>query len=138
MTLTIPAQKWAEITHELQLWLCKDKASLKEVQRLTGLLNFACRCVRSGRVYLSRILNFLRTLPKHGNRIIPQSVREDVQWWLNFAQHHNGTSLISEKEWSALDQTLRSDSCLTGGSGFNEGTSFIGNIIPSCLRKNWT
>ena len=117
MTLSIPEDKWLELKQELSVWLTLEKASLKEVQKLTGLLNFACRCVRSGRVYLSRILNFLRTLPKFGKRQVPQSVREDVKWWLEFAHNFNGVTLIPEHDWSLPDAKVSSDSCLSGGGG---------------------
>ena len=90
LTLTIPADKWEEIQQELWLWKNKNTATLKQTQRLAGLLNFACWCVRSGRVYLSRILNFLHSLPKFGARKIPESVQLDVQWWLEFAKDFNG------------------------------------------------
>ena len=51
-------QKWIEICSELQKWAVKTTASLKEVQRLAGLLNFACRCIRSGRVPVKDIKYF--------------------------------------------------------------------------------
>ena len=126
MTLTIPNDKWQEIMEELLRWKHKKTASLKDTQKLTGLLNFAqfCHCVRSGRIYLSQILNFLHTLPKFGTRTVPKSVREDIDWWLEFAQEFNGVSLIYEKSWTEPDNVLSSDSCLTGGGGFCEGNYY--------------
>ena len=58
LTITIPQEKWQEIITLAKKWLNKRTATLKEVQQLAGSLNFACRCVKSGRVYLSRILNY--------------------------------------------------------------------------------
>ena len=126
MTLTIPDDKWQEIKMELNSWLIKNSATLKDTQRLAGLLNFACRCVRSGRVYLSRILNFLRTLPKFGSRKITQEVKQDIGWWLEFAEHFNGVSLIQgNQEWSSPDHMFSSDSCLTGGGGRVHGRKLL-------------
>ena len=124
MTLTIPESKWLEICQVLREWQQKQAASLKETQVLTGLLNFACRCVRSGRVYLSRILNFLRTLPTFGKKEITQQVREDISWWQEFAPTFNGVSLILENHWSQPDVVFSSDSCLTGGGAFCGGRFF--------------
>ena len=78
LTLSIPADKWKEIQKLLSKWISKESATLKEVQQLAGSLNFTCRCVKSGRIYLSRILNFLRIIPKKGRRAVPESVKNDV------------------------------------------------------------
>ena len=43
MTLRIPDEKWEEIQAVLASWKGREKACLKDVQKLTGLLNFACR-----------------------------------------------------------------------------------------------
>ena len=58
-TLRIPADKWLEIKGLLRSWRNKTVANLKETQQLAGSLNFACRCIKSRRIYLSRILNYL-------------------------------------------------------------------------------
>ena len=121
LTLSIPADKWTEIQEELKAWLKKKVANLKQVQRLAGLLNFACRCIKSGCIYLSRILNFLRTLPKQGFRPIPPLVKHDVNWWIEFAPCFNGVSLITETWWSQPDCILSSNSCLSGGGCFFSG-----------------
>ena len=71
LILSILPDKWLEIVELVQRWLVKKSASLKEVQQLAGALNFACRCVKSGRIYLSRILNFLREFKNNKNRF----------WW---------------------------------------------------------
>ena len=121
MTLSIPKDKWEEIRKTLLEWNLKDTASLKETQSLAGLLNFACKCVQSGRVYLSRILNFLRTFKRGESKEVPQNVRDDVQWWLQFAKKFNRVSLIQEVDFSNPDVIIGSDSCLTGGGCFSHG-----------------
>ena len=59
LTMSIPGEKMQEILDILEEWGEKTTCSVKQLQSLAGLLNFAARCVHSGRVYLSRILNFL-------------------------------------------------------------------------------
>ena len=46
--LSIPQSKLKEIIEVLDSWFDKETASLKELQQLAGLLNFACRGIRSG------------------------------------------------------------------------------------------
>ena len=113
--LRIPSEKLAEIVQTLDEWQDKIVANVKDVQILAGLLNFACRCIRMGRVYLSQILNFLRELPREGKRRIPVEVLKDVQWWRELAPHYNGVILMPEAGWTEPDCCICSDSCLTGG-----------------------
>ena len=114
-TLTIPASKLKEILEVLEQWEGKTMASLKDVQKLAGLLNFICRCVRPGRIYLARILNFLQVLPPVGEVKIPTDTKRDVSWWRQFAPLYNRVSLMPKNSWSAPDTLLTTDSCLTGG-----------------------
>ena len=137
MTLKIPLGKWEEIQKLLNEWKNKHKVNLKEVQQLAGLLNFACKCVKSGRVYLSRILNFLRILPKFGKRVIPSPVREDISWWQEFAPKFNGVSLITDKWWSKPDEVVSTDSCLDGGGTYFEGNFCHWKYPSAVLRQNW-
>ena len=134
LSLKIPEVKWQEIQSLLKDWKGKKSASLKEVQSLAGVLNFACRCVVSGRIYLSRILNFLRQLPKVGKRYVPESVKRDISWWIDFAPRFNGISLMMENSWSEVDQEFSSDSCLTGGGAFMKGR-FCHFKYPTEIQK---
>ena len=124
MTLSISGAKWREIQVVLKDWESKVEASLKDVQKLVGLLNFTCRCVKSGRVYLSRILNFLRQLNRCEVTTIPRSVKLDIKWWREFAHKFNRVSLITDVNWSVPDLVVSSDSCLEGGGGYMQGDFF--------------
>ena len=115
MTLSIPGEKLAEIVRVLEEWMDKQRASLREVQQLAGLLNFAARCIRSGRVYLFQILNFLRSLPQTGYHKIPRETQLDIRWWKELAPQYNGVSLMLENDWSLPDSCISSDSCMVGG-----------------------
>ena len=117
-TPRIPKEKLLKILDVLSKWEVKTVANKKQVQQLAGLLNFACRCIKSGRIYLSRILNFLRSLPSSGSRTIPEETLQDITWWREFAPQYNGVSLMLEDSWGLPDLLLSTDSCLTGGGGF--------------------
>ena len=135
LTLTIPQDKWLEIVAVAKFWLQKVDANLKETQKLAGLFNFACRCVKSGRIYLSRVLNFLRSF-KGDNTIrkpVHRELREDISWWVDLAHEFNGISLLSEIEWSKPDAMFSSDSCMEGG-----GAYFQGNYIHWSYPKQFT
>ena len=76
-------------------------------------MNFAARCVRSGRVYLSCILNFLRELPATGNVVILHQVQLDIKWWKDFFLMYNGVSMMLHNEWSSPVALIALYSCLT-------------------------
>ena len=137
MTLRIPPDKFEEIQQVLANWEGKSSATLKQVQQLAGLLNFACKCVKSGRIYLSRILNFLHTLPKFGARVIPCDVTKDIQWWRDFVPQYNGVSLITNNWWLDPDQVLSTDSCLTGGGCYFRGKYCHWKYPEELLGKGW-
>ena len=119
MILKIPDKKWAKVLMILHEWETKQVASLKEVQKLAGLLNFVCRCVRSGRIYLSRILNFLRIFENKQSKPVTVEVKEDIEWWKKFGSKHNGITLMVDNKWTQADEWISSDSCLTGGGGLS-------------------
>ena len=81
-------------------------------------MNFACRCVRAGRIYLARILNFLHSFKGSEIVPVPSETKKDISWWRDFAQLFNGVSLMPENFWSAPDALLATDSCLTGGGAY--------------------
>ena len=136
MTISIPADKWSEIQVVIDEWLKKNFSTLNEVQKLAGLLNFACKCVKSGRVYLSRILNFLRSFGanKFCTRKVTTIVRKDIMWWKEMASHFNGISLITDAKWSKPDEIISSDSCLVGGGAFLNG-KYMHFSYPAKLKK---
>ena len=135
LTITIPQEKWQEIITLAKKWLNKRTATLKEVQQLAGSLNFACICVKSGRVYLSCILNYLRTFTSNEKKCVTAQVRKDIQWWVMLSHQYNGISLMTELEWSQPDAVISSDSCLRGGGAFlTEEGQFLHWEYPQSVR----
>ena len=60
MTMEIPPEKLQEISQETSKWLLKTKASRKEAESLIGKLQFVAKCVRAGRVFISRLINWIK------------------------------------------------------------------------------
>lgn len=73
MTVEVTPERLIEIKLLLLTWLNKETASLKEIQSLLGKLNFVASCVRPGRIFVSRMLQWLKALYKEndGKHIIP-------------------------------------------------------------------
>ena len=47
---------------EVSEWLKKDKPILKEFQSVLGKLNFVAHCVKPARIFICRLLNWLRNI----------------------------------------------------------------------------
>jgi hypothetical protein len=92
-------QRMAYLKSTLDSWASRSTATIKELQSLTGLLNFCCRVIRPGRTFLRRIINYtshIMTKTSNPNKpvAISQSVRADVRWWNRFLTTFNGTLSI--------------------------------------------
>ena len=124
MTLGLTLERLAKITAKLRVRLAKSKATKRELQQLVGKLNFAADTVKSGRLFFSRILNFMNGLPERGNFELPETVRKDVRWWHKFMPGFDGIALILEPKWSRLGALFTTDACLTGARGWSSGDYF--------------
>ena len=118
MTLELDDTRLNELRNILLVWGGKTHASLKQIQSLVGVLSFASSCIRQGRPFFSRILNFLHELPANGQLKIPQEVRKDISWWKEVAPKFNGVSCIPANFWSKPDSWISADACLSGGGGY--------------------
>lgn len=103
------------ISHVLS---CK-KVSLKEVQSLTGLLNFACSVIRPGRAFLRRLIDLTLGIQSAHHCIPPnREVKEDLKLWLSFLSNFNRKSLFLEDTWlSSSKLNLYTDA--SGAMGFS-------------------
>jgi hypothetical protein len=111
MTMQVTEERLKEIKGIVFSWLDRDTASLKDIQRLLGKLNFVGACVRSSRVFINRILNWLRECYDSHLDVfqIPFEVRKDLLWWSKFLPIYNGISLIDYGEWLQVDSVFSSD-----------------------------
>ena len=116
MTMEVTPERLKEIRSLIQSWLNKNDASLKEIQQLLGKLNFIGACVRSSRIFVNRILNWLRDCYQSEFKRfqVPEEVVKDLRWWDTFLPLYSGVSLIDYGEWSSADAVFSCDSCLSG------------------------
>ena len=132
-TLEVSEERLRELESLLSQWLTKSYASKKEVQSLIGKLNFVATCVRPSRVFLSRMLNFLRQM-EHDKCPISSEFQKDVFWWLTFLRVYNGVSMIPWQEWSLPDEVCAVDACLVGCGGTFDNY-FFHSGFPEFIRE---
>jgi hypothetical protein len=141
MTLEVTPERLIEIKSLVQSWMIKEKASLKELQSLIGKLNFVAACVRSGRLFISRLINWLKDIYKleaHLLVTIPEDVHKDILWWNRFLFEYNGISIMLYDNWSKPDEIFSTDACLQGIGGFCDGKYFHADLPKFILEENYS
>ena len=98
--LGIPEEKRIRTINELQLMLDRKKAMVRELQQLTGLLNFLCRAVHTGWAFTCRMYakfsyeaksdaiygkdDTIKKLKPYHHVRLDQEFKEDCRVWLTF------------------------------------------------------
>ena len=124
MTMQITPDRLKEIQDLLIAWMNKKWMTLKELQSLLGKLNFASSMVRSGRIFVSRLINSLKDFPINGRKRIDSEMRKDLGWWLQFMEQFDGITVMPPANWDAPDKIFSSDACLISGGRWSEGEAF--------------
>ena len=96
--LRLPVPKLERLRALLQSWGDRKACERRELESLVGLLNHACRVVRSGRSFLRRMLDLLHGVPMHPLKPHPirlsREFRSDLAWWRMFVAEWNGVSFL--------------------------------------------
>jgi len=125
--VSLPLDKLARLSTLLQEFSHKKKITLRQLQSVVGILNFACRAVVPGRPFTRRLINLSIGLSQHHHHIrINSEARADAQAWLFFLKNFNGTSLFLHETWKTSD-------------ALNLGTEILMhqvNIMQSCIIQN--
>ena len=124
--LRLPQDKLQRLVDLLREWAGRRACTRKELESLIGLLNHACKVVRSGRSFLRRMIDLLHAVHHPPNSKIPirlnAGFRADLAWWQEFVAQWNGISFLQPP--SQLPGTeLYSDSSGKWGRGaWQEGS----------------
>ncbi|VDI21536.1 Hypothetical predicted protein [Mytilus galloprovincialis] len=135
MTLEVTPARLTEILALVNAWLFKSKVFRKEVQSLIGKLNFIASCVKPGRIFISRILNFLREFVSDDQCLeLSEEFKKDIFWRSEFLLIFNGISILSLEEWTEPDQFFSCDACLSGCGGISS-SQYFHCAFPSFIIK---
>ena len=96
----LPLDKIEKCVSLISEFCRRKKVTLKEIQSLVGLLNFACSVIRLGRAFLRRLIDLTVgvRMPNHYIRL-NREVKEDLNLWLSFLSNFNGKSFFLEDTW---------------------------------------
>ena len=135
MVMEVTPERVSDTLEEVKKWETKETTSRKELQVLLGKLHFVCKCVRQGRVFVSRLLNLLRATSEQGVIRVSEEARADIRWFARFLPEFNGVSLIPEARWSEPDTVFATDACLTGCGGVC-GDEYFQSEFPAAISQS--
>lgn len=118
MESCLPTEKLQKIREKLNDVVRRKKVTLKTLQSLIGLLNFACCFICPGRAFLLRLIDLTCGVrcPNLYVRLNSEA-RADMQAWLTFISSFNGKSVFLPTQWSSSDSlSLYTDAA--GSKGF--------------------
>ena len=131
----LPQEKLEKCVATISDFLTRKKVTLKEVQSLTGLLNFACSVVVLGQAFLRSLIDLTIGIrfPNHFVRLTKE-VKLDLQLWQYFLSNFNGRTFFLEAAWSSSDK-LQLYTDAAGALGF--GAVFSSNWCYGKWPTNW-
>ena len=137
MVVRLPLQKVQEIMICLNALLHRKRCTLKDMQSLIGMLNFACRAIIPGRPFCRRLINSICGLTKpHHHLSLNKGIKQDLRMWKKFFSKFNGIQVFHDRFWSYNeDVQLFSDSA--GGSGLGFGIYFAGRWMSEKWPMHW-
>ena len=120
MTAKIPADKITRAINLISLLCQRDIVKLRDVQKIVGLLNFMCKCIKPGRAFLRRLWDLtsgINNFDKNQFVKLTLAAKQDLESWLLFLQSFNGVTLICSP--SDIEHTLHifTDASKTFGFG---------------------
>lgn len=123
--MTLPQDKLAELQTLVVEFRNKQRASKKQLQRLAGKLNWACRVIYGGRTFLRRILDTMNALTPSGKFRLDSSFRSDIAWWVDFLKIFNGTRMFLDN-LPTVD--VATDACPIAAGGYFRDDWFYHNF----------
>ena len=136
MTMEISMEKIKETKDEIGKWLTKSAARRREAESLIGKLQFIAKCVRSGRIFLARLIHWIRGMDRRYLYTIPREARKDIAWWGRFIQEYNGVSLLWLIKEPSTDMVVQTDACLRGYGGICGQEYFRGRFPRQDQNRN--
>ena len=137
MELRLPSEKLAEIKIRLESCINLKKITLRELQSLIGLLNFACQVVAPGRAFCRRLIDATCKVNKSHHKIrVSKAMKADMRVWTSFLSQYNGVTVMLDSLWTSNEAiNLFTDSA--GGKNRGFGIFFQGKWAQACWPEHW-
>jgi hypothetical protein len=113
----------------------KKSVTLKQIQKLTGLLNWICGIIVPGRAFSRRLYDITKGITKPFYKVrLTQGVKQDLTIWKSFLHDHNGKSFFLDYIWLSSDVLqLFTDAAASKGYAAVFGDNWLyGAWEPQC------
>ena len=123
--LRLPKDKLDRLMSLLGEWKNKKKCTKQELLSLIGLLSFASKVVKPGRIFLRRLIDLSTCVSKlHHHISLNSSAKADIAWWLEFLPTWNGIGIFQSNPTPAKDLFLFTDASGKGLGGIFQNSWF--------------
>ena len=113
--IRLPSEKLNEIHELLRLWADKKKCTKRELLSLIGLLSFASKVVKPGRMFLRRLIDLSTSVASLNHHIsLNSEARADIHWWRQFLSSWNGVEMIQTNIVTSHTLRLATDASFKG------------------------
>jgi hypothetical protein len=139
MELRLPCEKLTELRQRIKLLLGCKNTTLREIQSIIGLINFACQVVVPGCAFCRRLVDVTCKVKKSWRKVrISVGMKKDLQVWLNFIDSYNGVSVMLD-HFCTSNGALEfySDSASGTGSQKDFGIYFQGKWAQGSWPLDW-
>ena len=137
----LPQDKLQKCRALIREFLNQKSVTLRSLQSLIGVLNFACSVIVPGRTFLRRLIDLTIGVKQPYHHIkIKSEVKLDLTTWLEFLDNHNGINMFIDECWASSDKLrLYTDaSGSIGYGGFLNTSWFYGKWPVQCVSLNIT
>ena len=127
-------QKCRTLLHQFHK---RRTVTLRELQSLIGLLNFACSVVVPGRAFLRRLVDLTKGIKKAYHHIrLNKGARHDIKLWLTFLDNFNGRAFFLSDRWeTSATLQLFTDAAGSKGYGAVFGSHWFYGAWPGSWRS---
>ena len=127
MTMEISDHKVEEIRNEL-------KHGYTSQQQREGKPQFVAKCVRPGRIFLSRLIHWIKGMDRGQENSICLETRKDIAWWAGCIIEYNGVSLLWLHQEPDTDTVVQTYACHKGYRGIC-GKEYFRGRFPKELQQ---
>ncbi len=118
--LRLPHHKLLRLKSLLQRWIHLRSVKKRDLESLVGQLHDASIVVRSGRTFIRRLIDALKSAhhrPSNSFVRLNVEARSDIFWWASFIEHWNGLSMMHNLRRDNPDIIITSDASGSWGCG---------------------
>lgn len=128
----LPRDKVEKCLNILYQYQNKKACTLKEIQSLVGVLNYACSVILPGRAFLRRFIQLTMKVSENQKFVsINKECKDDMAMWLVILDSYNGkTMFLDEKFISSKTLHLYTDAAQSKGFAGIYGRQYFLVVFP--------